>query len=262
MVLFQFAACRGGRELRSDPKPPLHELILYCALHLDRLFTKADIRVLQNAVEYPDPRTPAEINESEFSNTTSALSALLNGDSLVPERHSANNNPDALWHHLPAANVMRLRRERGYPMHARALPVGGYPLEGASRPWDDDTKTSTDDLVQEMLRQFEPVNPEDVQDIDDLGNKVWKDPNRPTRNFWGFSEEGLARWKAIKRAEKITVSGHGGGGGFPSAQDRLRDGRNYEIERARELATRGGRGGGGGGGRGFRGAGRGGRGYY
>lgn len=38
-----------------------------------------------------------------------------------------------------------------------------------------------------------------VEDIDELGNIVWKDPERPTRNYYGFSHEGLqkvrARWE-------------------------------------------------------------------
>lgn len=128
------------------------------------------------------------------------------------------------------------------------------------KPWDDETKKATTDVIKEMLRQFEPTNADEVQDINDLGNKVWKDPERPTRNYWGFSEEGLAAMKTNREAEKNHATGYGD----VPLPERPRVVRSNEIERARELAARSRGGGGGERGRGGRGRGgfRGGRGGY
>ena len=41
-----------------------------------------------------------------------------------------------------------------------------------------------------MLANFEPYplasNADKIKDVDALGNVIWKDPARPTRNYWGF----------------------------------------------------------------------------
>lgn len=111
--------------------------------------------------------------------------------------------------------------------------------------------------MKEMFQQYSPIDAEDIQDIDDLGCIVWKDPERPTRNYWGFSDEGLAAMKTNQKAErekKTAVAME------YEDLDRPRATRTTEIERARDLATRGRGGSGGRGGRG-RGGYRGGRGY-
>ncbi len=108
-----------------------------------------------------------------------------------------------------------------------------------------------------MRHCFEPFTKADeVQDIDPLGNKIWKDPERPTRNYWGFSEDGLQRMRENKQKFRDSAKGYGD---IPPPE-RPRYVRNSEVERARELAQsqsrgRGGRGGFPGGGRGYRGRG-------
>lgn len=77
-------------------------------------------------------------------------------------------------------------------------------------PWDEETNKATHKVMGEMLQQFEwPTHTEDVQDINDLDNKAWKDPERPTRNYWGFSE-GLIAMRAITEREKKTAVGYDG----------------------------------------------------
>ena len=47
---------------------------------------------------------------------------------VLRNRHGVKDDPDAPWHLLPAANGLKLREERGYPLLSRALPRGGYQL--------------------------------------------------------------------------------------------------------------------------------------
>jgi hypothetical protein len=125
----------------------------------------------------------------------------------------------------------------------------------------DKLKKDVEDLHKEMLHCFDPhTKSEDVQDVDPLGNKVWKDPERPTRNYWGFTLEGIEKMQ--KNREELRKSNFGYGGVEPVQQPpQAAADVNAAVARARELAAsrgfgdRGGRGRGGRGGRGggFRG---------
>lgn len=89
---------------------------------------------------------------------------------------------------------------------AAKLPAPGKRVEViAGQAWDDETRRATDEVMKEMLHQFEPTRGEDVLDITPLGNKVWRDPERPTRNYWGFAEDGLVAMRAIREADKTAV---------------------------------------------------------
>jgi hypothetical protein len=39
------------------------------------------------------------------------------------------------------------------------------------------------------------VDADDVQDVDNLGNFIWQDPERPTRNYYGFTRDGINKMK-------------------------------------------------------------------
>ena len=47
---------------------------------------------------------------------------------VLPDRHGVINDPTAPWHELPAANGLYLKRTRGYPLRASAIPPGGVSL--------------------------------------------------------------------------------------------------------------------------------------
>ena len=51
----------------------------------------------------------------------------------LPERHSVVNDPTAPWHELPAANGLYMKRTRGYPLRANALPFGGFQLRNGGQ---------------------------------------------------------------------------------------------------------------------------------
>ena len=77
------------------------------------------------------------------------------------------------------------------------------------------------------------TNADEVQDIDALGNIIWKDPERPTRNYWGFTLDGIEKKKEL--AERFAEKTYGYdeyGQPFGSTQ-RVND----AVERARALAT-------------------------
>ena len=51
------------------------------------------------------------------------------GKWMLPDRHGVINDPTAPWHELPAANGLYLKRTRGYPLRASAIPPGGAYLQ-------------------------------------------------------------------------------------------------------------------------------------
>lgn len=107
-------------------------------------------------------------------------------------------------------------------------------------------KTDVTKLHSEMLHAFDKyTNADDVQDIDAMGNIIWKDAERPTRNYWGWSLDGVQKRKQLEKHFQ------GKGIGYadipvprrPAALD-------GDVERARRIAAdrasgmaRGGRGG-------------------
>lgn len=55
---------------------------------------------------------------------------------VLPDRHGVSHDPSAPWHELPAANGLYLKRTRGYPLRASAIPLGGVPLpNGGKKKW-------------------------------------------------------------------------------------------------------------------------------
>lgn len=104
---------------------------------------------------------------------------------MLPMQHQLPHDSTAAWYELPAANALLLKRTQGYPLRAGDLPIGGYRLRNGGRLADESLKADVAELHKEALRCFDKyTNADEVQDIDAMGNIIWKD--RPTRNFWGF----------------------------------------------------------------------------
>ncbi|TKA83594.1 hypothetical protein B0A55_00402 [Friedmanniomyces simplex] len=174
----------------------------------------------------------------------------------LPKRHGVLNDPTAPWHELPAANGLYMKQTRGYPLKASAMPMGGYELEAADDQLDPDLRLDVQWLHREMLHAFDKfTDPEEVQDIDALGNIIFRDPDRPTRNYWGWSLDGVSKMKEMSRYHQDRASGYDdlGNGRLSDPMDQV----NAAVDRARSLAAEragGMRGRGGGhGGRGWRG---------
>ena len=107
---------------------------------------------------------------------------------MLPMQHQLPHDSTAAWHELPAANALLQKRTQGYPLRAGDLPMGGYRLRNGGRLADNSLKVEVAELHKEALRCFDKyTNADEVQDIDAMGNIIWKD--RPTRNFWGFEVE-------------------------------------------------------------------------
>ncbi|KAK5116138.1 hypothetical protein LTR62_008464 [Meristemomyces frigidus] len=217
----------------------------------------------------------ARLNGEEAEITQLLAREAEEANLTLPRRHGVTHDPTAPWHELPAANGLYMKRLRGYPLKAAAFPAGGYEVQGSGAPLPSDLKSDVQALHREMLLQFTKyTNPAEVQDIDALGNVIYKDHSRPTRNYWGWSLEGLPKMKEQREMDEANARGYADLG--------LGGGRMDSVGRARELAASGGgrpgvgqgfvgtgwvdRGGGGGGrggrgGRGWqgRGGGRGGR---
>lgn len=64
-------------------------------------------------------------------------------------------------------------------------------------------------LHKELLRCFEnSTDSSEIQDIDALGNKIWKDADRPTRNYWGFTYDKISQIKDNSKNFKDKAVGY------------------------------------------------------
>lgn len=190
---------------------------------------------------------------------------------VLPIRHGLPGDPSAPWHELPAANGLYMKRTRGYPLRSYAMPAGGYEVPGGgeydhfARPKliltrdtgqmpDVDLKAEIQQLHSEMKHQFEKyTNADDVQDVDALGNIIYKDPDRPTRNYWGFSYDGITKMKETAIYFKDKGIGYADvpiPRSMQSVDSAVERARNLAAERAAGMGRGGGYGGGRGGGRG------------
>lgn len=101
----------------------------------------------------------------------------------------------------------------------------------------------------------------EVEDVTAVGDIIWKDPKRKTRNYYGWSHGYLANKKALAEKFAAEATGYADLGPLPSPEEMAAEaaqarGVDDPVARARALAgDRGGRGGRGGA-RGGRGRGR------
>lgn len=130
-----------------------------------------------------------------------------------------------------------------------------------------EVKDKVETVYNEVLRQFDRyTNADEVEDIDAMGNKIWKDKSRPVRNYWGWDISKLEQTKEVQRRAREAATGYGNVPMYPlpgqavqedvSVEDAVARARSLAAERGRVRGGRGGERGGRGFGRGF---GRGGR---
>lgn len=117
LKLFVLAAARGA-SVPSAYGETLEGVMSHLALVHPGAVNTLDARFMSVYLSAPDERTPAELNDADLDDDSSALAARVHGDPVAPARHVLESDPDGPAHRLPAANAMRLRRERGYPVRA------------------------------------------------------------------------------------------------------------------------------------------------
>lgn len=169
---------------------------------------------------------------SEEAKTQSTAAVEADFDWTIPDRHSNIDDADAPWHELPAANGLFMRRTRGFPLRAVAFPNGGYEVSGHGIVADEQLKQEVTTLYKDMLRCYNKhTDPDDIQDVDALGNVLWKDADRPTRNYWGWTLDGIESRKELAAKFADEASGYGD---LPAIRPA---GVNSAVERAKALAA-------------------------
>ena len=238
LILLQLAACGGGGGGAStSTSDTLLDLVSLWST--TGLFTPEQLDEMRTSVQAADRMEWDAMLSKLATDGGSKSSKTANGTQddttwTLPDRHGVFNDPTAPWHELPAANGLFIKRTQGYPLRASTIPQGGFRLRNGTREADPQLQADVKHLYDEVLRCYDKyTNAGDVQDVDALGNIVWKDPDRPTRNYWGFTLDGIERRRelAAKFAEQ---TGRDSGRQINSA-----------VERAKALAAGRGRGGGG-----------------
>ena len=94
-------------------------------------------------------------------------------------------------------------------------------------------------LYNEVVRCYDKyTNADEVHDVDALGNIIWKDPERPTRNYWGFTLDGIEKRKELADYFAETANGYDDYGQSFEPTQRV----DHAVDRARALAAERGRG--------------------
>ena len=255
-VLAQLAAC-GADGKASRTCPLVLDLINFW--QQSQIFTSEQIEKLRSRVSQADetawPTILTKLSKVEDSRTASTQGQLDDGAKwTLPDRHGVINDPNAPWHELPAANGLYVRRKRGYPLRASAIPPSGFKLAHGGQEASADLKRDVLNLYNEVLRCYDKyTNPDEVQDVDALGNIIWKDPERPTRNYWGFTLEGIERKRELAVKFEEAAVGYDGFGQQGRVNEAVQRAQMLASARARGMGGRGGMGRGGGGWRGGRG---------
>lgn len=259
------AACRG--ELVEDEvKYKLLELVrLWKRMEIFEEDSIANMTAMVNATLTRDwEQALAEVNEEDGTAAAEAERKAKEEENwILPQRHGVKDIPNPPWHQLPAGNGLYMKSTRGYPLRAGGFSEGGYELKHGGQKADESLRKDVTSLHKEMKHAFDRhTNLDEVDDIDELGNKVWKDKDRPTRSSAGFTYDGPKKAETNRQRFEADATGY-------DDVEPLREERevNTDIARARELAggrggfdRRGGRGRGGSGGWG-RGQPRGGSGF-
>jgi hypothetical protein len=238
------------------------------------LFSSNEIEELLSAINtFADlDWEPALAKLSGLESQSAANARQNNFKWVIPTKHGLPGDPSAPWHELPAANGLWMKRTAGFPLVGELLPAGGVRLRGGGQEVDPELKKEVQDLHKAALRCFEKyTKPEDVQDVDALGNIIWKDPERRTTNYWGFTIAGIDKRKEIAkkfadatkgRVKRVGPRGRGNSG-FQGRGNGFRGGREPGFmgpgDRSRGMGMMRGRGMGmdrGRGGGGWRGRGR------
>ncbi|KAK5142439.1 hypothetical protein LTR32_005210 [Rachicladosporium monterosium] len=229
-----------GREEYARTLPAVMSLLNIWSI--EGLISEADlVKVYAAATSADEDRSSWEdflaqlgTQSADLVGTTAREASIAN--LALPKRHGVLNDPTAPWHELPATNGLYMKQTRGYPLKASAMPMGGYDLDPVDEQSDAALRLDVQWLHQEMLHAFDKfTDPEDVQDIDALGNVIFKDPGRPTRNYWGWSLDGVSKMKQVSKYHQGNASGYGdvGNGRMSDPMDQV----NAAVDRARSLAA-------------------------
>ncbi|TKA46654.1 hypothetical protein B0A54_02487 [Friedmanniomyces endolithicus] len=229
-----------GREEYARTLPAVMSLLNIWSI--EGLISEADlVKVYAAATSADEDRSSWEdflaqlgTQSADLVGTTAREASIAN--LALPKRHGVLNDPTAPWHELPATNGLYMKQTRGYPLKASAMPMGGYDLDPVDEQSDAALRLDVQWLHQEMLHAFDKfTDPEDVQDIDALGNVIFKDPGRPTRNYWGWSLDGVSKMKQVSKYHQENASGYGdvGNGRMSDPMDQV----NAAVDRARSLAA-------------------------
>ena len=134
-ALFALAACRG----EVNPKwtiRPLHKLVN--TWKNKGLFSPEQIQSFTNTANASDNTTwtgtLAKLAADEKQKAEAERKAKEEAERwILPMHHGVRNDPNAPWHELPAGNGLYMKRTRGYPLEADAMPMGGYPLKNGGK---------------------------------------------------------------------------------------------------------------------------------
>lgn len=238
--LFELAACVGLHPADQPPAQMLHKLIKQW--RATELFTTAQLDEMTSMANSVNTRPFGEVLNSiklaqDQREEDRKRAEKEKQKWILPDKHGLKDDPDAPWHELPAANGLFLGSTRGFPLHAAKLPAGGFAIEGGGKEADEGLKKDVDSVLSDMLHAFDPfTDAKAVLDIDPLGNKVWKDPERATRNHYGFTLDGVHKMEAQREKFAKEAIGYdvmpsipggprGGRGGGYQGRGGLRGGR-------------------------------------
>ncbi|KAK0309822.1 hypothetical protein LTR01_004019 [Friedmanniomyces endolithicus] len=228
-----------GREEYARTLPAVMSLLNIWSI--EGLISEADlVNVYAAAISADEDRSSWEdfLAHLEAKPTIPGVSAreASIANLALPKRHGVPNDPTAPWHELPATNGLYMKQTRGYPLKASVMPMGGYDLDPADEQSDAALRLDVQWLHKEILHAFDKfTDPEDVKDIDALGNVIFKDPARPTRNYWGWSLDGVSKMKDVSKYHQENASDYAdvGNGRLSDPMDQV----NAAVDRARSLAA-------------------------
>ncbi|KAK3714023.1 hypothetical protein LTR37_008052 [Vermiconidia calcicola] len=245
--LAELAACQGGGKAPNTCQSVLDLLTFWSKYgilnqnHVDQMHDRA----LQAAETEWDAMLTKLAKDDENKVEEERRQKESKSKWMVPDRHGVANDPTAPWHELPAANGLYLKRTRGYPLRATALPVGGTYLPDGGDEADPQLQKDVRSLYDEVIRCYDKyTNAEEVQDVDALGNIIWKDPDRATRNYWGFTLDGIDRRKELAERFAETATGYDDSGAPYRVENAVDRARALAAERGRGIGRGRGRGGG------------------
>lgn len=234
-----FGAFTGHPKLTRSYDAVLHLLMIWRA---EKLVPESELARIAAFATKADQASSWDAFVQTIGNQAASITEAITREQeesslALPSRHGFPNDPSAPWHDLPAANGLYMKRTRGYPLMAAAFPMGGFETGVTSGEPDEELKATVRKLQADMLRCYDKyTDPEDVQDIDAMGNLIYKDPERTTRNYWGWSREGIEKMRELNKYSEENATGYA-----DIAPPRGMDPLNSAVDRARALAG-GGRG--------------------
>ncbi len=238
--LCELAVCGCGGDTRTTSTyQPVLELLGFW--EKSGLFSTSSTDQMRNAVRSADAKDWDTVLDKVARDNENGQKVLDDDATkwILPTHHGVPSDPTAPWHELPAANGLYLKRTKGYPLLAGALPPRGFPVSSGGQEVDPQLKKDISALYEDVLRCFDKyTSAEEVQDVDALGNIVWKDPERPTTNYWGFTLDGIDKRKELAAHFSRNTVGYNGYGQIDQSRHQLDD----AVERARAFAAERGRG--------------------